>query len=87
MITRRRPPVKRFGTKTYHASQIDKINRKTPEICNQLAVSFCGKGVIWKEKATLFELLFLYIFFSIFMQPYLLYRSPLGTSIFCFIEF
>ena len=37
MITRRRPPVKRFGTKTHHALRIDKTNRKTPEICNQLA--------------------------------------------------
>ena len=67
MITRRRPPVKRFGAKTYHASQIDKINRKTPEICNQLAVSFCRKGVIWKEKSNSIRIAFpLYILFDFY---------------------
>lgn len=67
MIARRRPLVKRFGTKTHHALRIDKTNRKTLEICNQLAVSFCRKGVIGKEKSNSIRIAFpLYILFDFY---------------------
>ena len=43
------------------------IKEQMTEICNQLADSFCRKGVIWKEKSNSIRIAFpLYILFDFY---------------------